>query len=106
WRKFEISGTISRGAPFDGSQYVFIVSPTAAREVAGLLAGPQSHRPLGAFLYSLTILSAHSTNATKSGGVTNRAFLPSRSVSRTARAREHAVQMLSGILCPIVSCII
>ena len=42
--------------------------------------------------------SAHSTNATKSGGVTNRAFLPSRSASRTARAREHAVQMLSRIL--------
>ena len=57
-------------------------------------------------LYSLSILSAHSTNATKSGGVTNRAFLPSRSVSRTARAREHAVQMVSGILCPIVSSII
>jgi hypothetical protein len=60
----------------------------------------------GVLLYSLSILSAHSTNATKSGGVTNRAFLPSRSVSRTARAREHAVQMLSGILCPIVSSII
>jgi len=60
----------------------------------------------GELLYSLSILSAHSTNATKSGGVTNRAFLPSRSVSRTARAREHAVQMLSGIVCAIVSCII
>ena len=48
--------------------------------------------------YSLRILSAHSTNATKSGGVTNRAFLASRSASRTARAREHAVQILSGIL--------
>ena len=62
--------------------------------------------PSGELLYSLSILSAHSTNDTKSGGVTNRAFLPSRSVSRTARAREHAVQMLSGILYPIVSCII
>ena len=61
---------------------------------------------LGELLYSLSILSAHSTNDTKSGGVTNRAFLPSRSVSRTARAREHAVQTLSGILYPIVSCII
>jgi len=60
---------------------------------------------LGKLLYSLSILSAHSTNATKSGGVTNRAFLPARSVSRTARAREHAVQILSGILWPIVSCI-
>src|SRR5262249_16219469 len=56
--------------------------------------------------YSLNILSAHSTNATRSGGVTKWAFLPSRSVSRTAGAREHAVQTLSGILCAIVSCII
>src|SRR3954463_6219001 len=52
--------------------------------------------------YSLTTLSAHSTNATRSGGVTKRAFLPTRSVSRTARAREHAVQTLISILCPIV----
>jgi hypothetical protein len=52
--------------------------------------GPAPNRAVrpGELLYSLSILSAHSTNATKSGGVTNRAFLPSRSVSRTARARE------------------
>jgi hypothetical protein len=68
--------------------------PSSASSVAGVP------------LYSLSILSAHSTNATRSGGVTKRAFLPSRSASRTARAREHAVQMLSGILCPIVSRII
>src|SRR5437588_5815086 len=52
--------------------------------------------------YSLSTLSAHSTSITRSGGVTKRAFLPSRSVSRTARAREQAVQMLSGIRCAIV----
>src|SRR5205085_12655897 len=39
---------------------------------------------------------------TRSGGVTKRAFLPSRSVSRTARAREQAIQRLSGIRCAIV----
>src|SRR5881227_1698464 len=52
--------------------------------------------------YSLSTLSAHCTSITRSGGVTKRAFLPSRSVSRTARAREQAVQMLSGIRCAIV----
>ena len=64
---------------------------------------PDRRRTDGVLFYSLSTLSAHSTSTTKSGGVTKRAFLPSRSVSRTARAREHAVQMLNGILRPIVS---
>jgi len=46
-----------------------------------------AHRRNGRSGYSLSILSAHSINATKSGGVTKRAFFPSRSASRTARAR-------------------
>src|ERR1044072_3392817 len=54
--------------------------------------------------HSLKTLSAHATNATRSGGVTNRAFWPARSASRTARAREHAVQTLIGISCSIVLC--
>src|SRR5690242_9234828 len=52
--------------------------------------------------YSLSTLSAHSTKATRSGGLTNWAFLPRRSLSRTARAREQAVQTWTGILCLIV----
>ena len=52
--------------------------------------------------YSLITLSAHSTKATRSGGVTNLEFFPARSVSRTARAREHAVQTFIGILCSMV----
>ena len=47
--------------------------------------------------HSLSTLSAHSTSATRLGGVTNRAFLPSRSSSRTARAREQAVQTWIGM---------
>jgi hypothetical protein len=68
-------------------------------EVAGITGqSPIESSSPGLLLYSLSILSAHSTNATKSGGATKQAFLLSRSMSRTARAREHAVQMLSGIL--------
>jgi hypothetical protein len=78
--------------------------PIGRWQITGRPSGTSSSA--GVPLYSLRILSAHSTNATRSGGVTNRAFLPSRSASRTARARAHVVQMLSGILCPIVSCII
>src|SRR5215510_9781812 len=52
--------------------------------------------------YSLSTLSAHATSATKSGGVTKRAFFPSMSDWATARASEQAVHMWRGILCCMV----
>jgi hypothetical protein len=46
--------------------------------------------------HSLRILSAHTVRATSVGGTANVAFLDSRSLSRTPRAREHAVQTWIG----------
>ena len=63
--------------------------------VAGVKLDPRTR-------YSLSILSAHTTSATRSGGVTKRAFFPSMSDWATARASEQAVHMWRGILCCIV----
>src|SRR5262249_44470430 len=64
---------------------------------ANLTFGTRERSP-----YSLRILSAHSTSATRLGGVTNRAFLFLRSSSRTTRAREQAVQTWIGMLWAMV----
>src|SRR5690349_12913045 len=47
--------------------------------------------------YSVSNLSAHSINCTNMDGLAKVAFFPSRSVSRTPRAREHAPQTWIGI---------
>jgi hypothetical protein len=49
-------------------------------------------RHLGTSVYSVRILSAHSTRPTNFVGSEKVAFLPTRSAFWTPRAREHAPQ--------------
>ena len=74
-------------------------TPTAAALARVSAAAARSyHRRVnglmkaGRLIYSVRTLSAHSTSPTKIDGSAKRAFLPTRSVSRTPRAREQAPQ--------------
>src|SRR5918994_2173510 len=52
--------------------------------------------------YSVSNLSAHSISCTSMDGLAKVAFFPSRCVSKTPRAREHAPQTWIGIPSEIV----
>ena len=77
----------------DGMAVCAPSNPTAAALArVSVAAARNHHRRANGLIYSVRTLSAHSTSPTKIDGSAKRAFLPTRSVSRTPRAREQAPQ--------------
>src|SRR5215471_3489182 len=81
----------------DTGLYAILLSPAGRISLTGVYRTGAERRDR----YSVTILSAHSTNATNFGGSENAAFLPARSSLRTPRALEHAPQTWIGTRCAI-----
>ena len=96
-----VTGRVSDGPAetklVEGTQSAGAICATAQRTNLLDLSTPQTHFSRVNWIYqprySLSTLSAHATSATKSLGVTKRAFFPSMSDWATARASEQAVHM-------------